>query len=491
MSLIPSSPADTVSEQARSIKDDHSRNFSLDLLRGLALMGLLILSIREFGGFTTNQQHFFSPLIHGGNYKLMRSISILFEGKMTALLAMVFGAGLLLFMQKKEHPSPLSSPDVWIRHMIWLLVFGVFNAFVLLWPGDILFQLGVMGILLFAFWRIRSRAFLFAALLCTLVYCGKQYWNYMEDKEDYKKYSAVMEVEKKFKQDSTDRAIKVSLSIEKFIPVQININDSLAKKKDTLTKKQGEQKGKWEGMVKGLKYDSVAGAAENKAMRSSSYGKIWAHFMQRAQMRESSWLYQTGVWELGAMMFLGMFLLGIGFFNNRFTGSAYFLVAALTLLTGFLLSWYRIHFNNLKLYDYAQYISKQAVSPAQFVPAEIMLLATGYASLLMLMLRAKFLRWLWQAIAAAGKLALTGYITQTIICTFFFYGYGFGYFGRLTQLQLYFIGAEIWLVQIVFAVFWLRYYTMGPIEWLWRCMVYRKKLPWKISKNAIPEQNEN
>ena len=88
MSLIPSSPADTVSEQARSIRDDHSRNFSLDLLRGLALMGLLILSIREFGGFTTNQQHFFSPLIHGGNYKLMRSISILFEGKMTALLAM-------------------------------------------------------------------------------------------------------------------------------------------------------------------------------------------------------------------------------------------------------------------------------------------------------------------------------------------------------------------------------------------------------------------
>ena len=300
-----------------------------------------------------------------------------------------------------------------------------------------------------------------------------------------------MELEKKFKKDSADQAKKDSINIEKFTAVQIKINDSLAKKKDTLTKKQGEQKGKWEGMVKSLKYDSAAGAAENKAMRSSSYGKIWAHLMQKAQMRESSWLYQTGVWELGAMMFLGMFLLGIGFFNNRFTGSAYFLIAALTLLTGFLLSWYRIHFNNLKLHEYAQYISKQAVSPAQFVPAEIMLLATGYASLLMLMLRAKFLHWLWQAIAAAGKLALTGYLTQTIICTFFFYGYGFGYFGRLTQLQLYFIAADIWLVQIVFAVFWLRYYTMGPIEWLWRCMVYRKWLPWKISKNAIPEQNEN
>jgi uncharacterized protein len=87
--------------------------------------------------------------------------------------------------------------------------------------------------------------------------------------------------------------------------------------------------------------------------------------------------------------------------------------------------------------------------------------------------------WLWEALAATGRIAFTNYMIQSIICSFFFYGYGFGYFGRLNQWELYFMVAEIALVQIVFSVFWMRYYRMGPLEWLWRCLVYRKWLPIK------------
>ncbi len=482
-----SSSLSPVSDKVPELKhDDHSHNLALDTLRGIAILGLLVISIREFGGFTNNQQNFFGLGPHGGNYKLAYIISFLFEGKMTALLAMVFGAGMLVFMQKKEYPAPLAAPDAYIRHQVWLIIFGVFNAFVLLWPGDILFRFGVMGILLFAFWRMRTRGLLIAAILCTLVYCGKQYWNYADDRGDHKKYSVVIGLEKKFKQDSTDRAKKDSINIEKYTPAQIKLNDSLAKKKDTLTRKQADEKGKWEGITKGLKYDSAAKATENKAMRINSYTKTWNHLLQRSQTKESWWLYQVGIWEMASLMFLGMFLLGIGFFNHGFSSSKYIITAVITLGIGFALAWFRLHYSNLKLFDYGNYIDMQAFPPNQFLPIENILFATGYASLFLLLLRIKWLNWLWQAIAALGRLALTSYIIQTILCTFFFYGYGFGYFGRLTQLQLYFTAAEIWLVQIVFAIFWLRYYSMGPLEWLWRCMVYRRWLPWKIKRTDSP-----
>ena len=488
-------PSDTAPQPPVSATSNNlSRIFSLDVLRGIALLGILVISIWEFSGFTINEQIFFrlgNP--HGGNYKLLTAISILFEGKMRALLAIVFGAGIILFMQKKEYPAPLAPADAYIRRQIWLIIFGVFNAFILLWPGDILFQYGVVGILLFAFWRISPKGLLIAAIVCTLIYCGKNYWYYADDKKDYKKYLVIKKVQEKFKQDSTSRAKKDSLDRTKDttklkdVLTKNKMTDSLAKKNDTLTRKQAEEKGKWEGIIKGNKYDSAATVVGNKAMRTSSYTKIAKHLMERSQTKESYWLYRIGLWDISSMMFLGMALFGFGFFNQRFSSSKYLFIALLTLAIGFGLAWFRIHFQNIKLVDYAKYIEKQALPFNQFFPIERMMLATGYASMIMLLLRTNILNWLWQALAAVGRMALTNYIMQSIVCTFFFYGYGFGYFGRLQQWQLYFMVAEIALVQIVFSVFWLRYFTMGPLEWLWRCLVYRKWLPWKIKEDAAAD----
>ncbi len=474
---------------------DASRNFSLDVLRGIALLGILMISIWDFGGFIANQQTYYRQGTHGGNYSLLTAVSVLFEGKMRALFAIAFGAGIILFLQKKDHPSAAGVPDLYIRRQVWLIVFGVFNAFILLWPGDILFHLGVMGILLFVFARLSAKSLLIAAIICTLIYCGKNYWNYADDKKTYRKYLAVTKVEEKFKQDSTARAKtdsinKVNDSLKlKGLPVvssdttttkdsSVIKTDSLAAKKDTLTKKQQEEKQAWEGLAKRVKYDSSATDMENKAMRSS-YGKVWNHLMGRSQNREAYWFYSIGIWDLSSMLFLGMALLGFGFFSAGFSNKKYVLIAAITLAAGFFLAWLRISSLNERIVDYAKYIDKNAVPPNQFFPIERFLLATGYASLIMLLVKTKFLNWLWQALSAVGRMAFTNYILQSIICTFFFYGYGFGFFGRLSLAELYFIVAEIWLVQIVFSVFWLRYFRTGPLEWLWRCLVYRKWLPIK------------
>jgi uncharacterized protein len=484
-SVTPASPVIDPGEKGTS-----SRVFSLDVLRGIALLGILVISIWEFGGFSVNKQTFFRTGTHGGNYNLLSLVTILFEGKMRALFAIVFGAGIILFVSKKDHPSTLAYPDLYIRRMLWLMIFGIFNAIVLLWPGDILFQYAALGILLFPFWRMPRKGLLIAAIASTLIYCGKNYWNYADDKKTYNRFLAVSAVEKKFASADTATKQKIDslLKIKGNDPLSNKlVNDPLLNryKNDTLTKQQTRDKQAWEGMLKRLKYDSTADKTEMKAMRSTSYAKIWDHLLGKSQNKESYWLYRTGIWDIGSMMFLGMALLGFGFFSDRFSVKKYIFIAVPCIIIGLLLAWFRNHYWDVKLADYVKYLDKNFIPYDQFFPIERFLLAIGYAGLIVSLIRANILKWLWRTLATAGRMAFTNYFLQTIICTVFFYGYGFGNFGRLSQLQLYFAVVEIWLTLIVFSVIWLKYFTMGPVEWLWRSLVYWKKLPIKKQGSSI------
>ncbi len=455
---------------------NNSRILSLDVLRGIALLGILLISIWEFGGFSINEQTRLRLLQKGTDYNLLASISMLFEGKMRALFSLVFGAGIMLYLSKPPQLYLPHTHELYIRKQMWLMAFGIINAIVLLWPGDILFHYGVMGILLFPFFRMSRRGLMIAAIILTLIYCGKSFWNYADDKKTYKKFKAVALVEDKFKKDSTARHQKDSIA--GFSTDSLKVRDSIGKKNDTLTKKQAGEKGAWEGMVKNLKYDSTNAAVkkENKAMRSG-YGKMWNHLLGRSQFKEAAWLYRTGIWDIGSMMLLGMALFGFGFFSNDFSKTKYLLIALIGIAAGFFLAWCRFDMNHTKLIDYAKYIDKNNFPPNQLFPIERLLMATGYAALILFLIRINILHWLWTALSAVGRLAFTNYFMQTIICTLFFYGYGFGYFGRLSQTQLYFLVAEIWLVQTVFSIIWLRYYHHGPVEWLWRCLIYGKRFP--------------
>jgi uncharacterized protein len=71
-------------------------------------------------------------------------------------------------------------------------------------------------------------------------------------------------------------------------------------------------------------------------------------------------------------------------------------------------------------------------------------------------------------------MALSNYILQVVVCSLLFYGYGLGFYGRFTQWELYFLVAEISLVQIVFSVIWLRHFQKGPVEWLFYGLIYKK-----------------
>ena len=78
-------------------------------------------------------------------------------------------------------------------------------------------------------------------------------------------------------------------------------------------------------------------------------------------------------------------------------------------------------------------------------------------------------------LAPVGRMALTNYLLQTVICVFIFYGYGFGQFGKVGSGQATLIALAIFVIQILISAFWLKYFAYGPMEWVWRQLTYRQR----------------
>jgi uncharacterized protein len=445
---------------------------SLDVLRGIAVLFAMFISVWFFGGFSQNSQNGLLISSKGFDYRLFGTIDLLFDGKMRALIAIVFGAGMLLFLSKDNKKGELQTHDLFIRRQMWLIAFGIVNGLLFFWTRDVLFHLGIMGILLFPFVRLSARGLLIAAVITTFIYSGKNYWNYTENRTTYNKYVAVTAVEKKIAKDSVNKAKAITAA---------GVKDSTSKK-DTLTKKQAEEKGEWEGIVAGMKYGPKKDDGENKEMRATSYGSIYNHLMPALQLREAQWTYQFGIWDFASMIFLGMAIFKLGFFNNKFSRTQYLLIALIGITAGLLLGWYRLHNQQISLHDYAKYVNSHPLPHTIFFPFERGFMALGYASLVLFLLNGSALKMLWRALANVGRLAFTNYLSQSVICTLFFTGFGMGYFGRLNQYQLYLFAAELCVVQVVFSSLWLRAYHIGPAEWLWRRLIYGKRLPWRKKK---------
>ena len=98
-------------------------------------------------------------------------------------------------------------------------------------------------------------------------------------------------------------------------------------------------------------------------------------------------------------------------------------------------------------------------------------MALGYMGVMVLLLQsrawARFLGWL----APAGRMALTNYLSQTVVCSLVFYGYGFGQWGMPRAWQVVFVAA-VFAAQVLLSHWWLRRFRYGPMEWLWRAVTY-------------------
>ena len=139
---------------------------SLDILRGFALLGILLMNITGFG-FPWNGDRDLSSAagIADPNLAVWVITSVLFEGKMRATFSMLFGAGMVLFTTRAEaRQSGSDSAELYYRRLLWLLAIGFLHAR-FLWDGDILYEYAVGGFLLYPLRKLPPKALLLAGLL--------------------------------------------------------------------------------------------------------------------------------------------------------------------------------------------------------------------------------------------------------------------------------------------------------------------------------------
>src|SRR5210317_989092 len=129
------------------------RIVSLDVIRGIAVLGILLMNILYFGILFENTVRWeaLNLKAEGIDFWLVKTINVLFEGKMRALFCILFGAGIMLFIEQKKSDRGRSPWGLFYRRMAWLVLFGLINAHVLLWKGDILYYYGLFGMVVFLF----------------------------------------------------------------------------------------------------------------------------------------------------------------------------------------------------------------------------------------------------------------------------------------------------------------------------------------------------
>jgi len=104
-------------------------------------------------------------------------------------------------------------------------------------------------------------------------------------------------------------------------------------------------------------------------------------------------------------------------------------------------------------------------------------LAGGYLGIVMLYARRRPDGPVTRGLAAVGRTAFTNYLLQTVIATTVFYGHGLGLFGSVTRVEQLGFVLVVWVVQIVLSVLWLRSFRFGPVEWIWRTLTYGETQP--------------
>jgi len=209
-------------------------------------------------------------------------------------------------------------------------------------------------------------------------------------------------------------------------------------------------------------------------------GNWWQQFITNAPtaaLMQTFLLLFFSLWRVLGMMLLGIALYKLGIITAQKSTTFYWRMVLLCTSVGLAIILAGVNQNQLHDFDiaYSMYFG----SLFNYVGSVLMALA--YVAVVMLMMRLQCLLRLQAAFAALGKTAFTNYILQSLICTFFFYGFGLGFYGDLVRYELVLFTVCVWIIQLSLASLWLKYFEFGPLEWLWRCLTYKHWSP--ISKN--------
>ncbi len=422
---------------------------AIDALRGWVLLGILFMNMPAFA---LPHKALDNPAVAGGiegaDWWAWFACTVLADGKMRAIFSMLFGAGAVLLTRRAESSGDAGaarSGDVYTRRMLWLMALGIFDAFVLGWMGDVLYWYGLVGLVLYPLRRVRPSRLIAAA--CLLLAIG-----------------VAMNVVRHERRDA--RRAEVAA-----------LKEAAAAGKE-LTKEQEKKIERWQERAKEISPPPEAVAKEVKA-RSEGYISAIVAVAPVIMEWNGFPIYLDS--DILPFMILGMGLAGLGVLTGERTTRFYLAGAVLTLPLGWLcaslghLEWSRSGFDPEFFRTYAQ-------GAAWGYVVQRLLLSFGYVCVAMLLARLPALALLTGWMAAAGRMPLTNYLAQSLICLFIFTGAGAGLFGSISRIHLVWMTVAIFVPQVVFSVWWLKRFHFGPCEWFWRWMAYGTRPPCVIAR---------
>jgi len=422
----------------------------IDSLRGIALLGILLMNIPYFGMPEPGTDNLVLRHELGTiNQSVWYVVGWVFEGSQRAIFSMLFGAGVILFVSRLEKRAAGMAPaEYFIRRQLWLLVFGLFDAFVLLWYGDILFGYAVAGVIMFVFRKLSPKYLLLAATVSLVLMMVR------ENRELYKQKGVIAKGEAIAKMDTS----KVKLTEDQ--------RDDLAAM--TGFKERADSAGQRKRMEKNQRHmrDNYAVLYETVSENSTSL-----------EMEESYY----AIWDILLFMFLGMAFFKMGILTGDVPVKLYWWLFIIGMGGGLILSYFRLQ--PVLQYHFNRYVIAKHVLFGYYEISRTFR-SLGIFGLIMLGYKSGWCKGFFSLMRPVGQMAFTNYLMQSLLCGSFFYGIGLGMFGKLQRYELYFVVAAVWIIEIIWSHVWLRYFRFGPMEWVWRSLTYWKRQPMKREKDA-------
>lgn len=372
------------------------RNVTLDFVRGVAILGILLLNINGFG---LPKAAYLNPAWYGDitsrDAWTWAVLDLFAQVKFLTLFALLFGAGLQLLLPRGKR---------WIQSRLTLLALLGFIHGLLFWDGDILLAYALVGLIS---WRLVREA---------------------------------RDVKSLFKTGAMLYLMGVGLLVLLGLIADTGQSRSWIPDASTLLY---ERYWKINGGMEAVS-NRVDMLSSNLLALGAQYG-----------------------WQLAGMMLMGAALMRSGWLKGQFSLRHYRRTGASLIALGMAINLPAIIAQWQLGWDY-RWCAFLLQAPRE-ISAPLQTL--GYAALAWGFWPQICRSRLAMAIACVGRMALTNYILQTLICTTLFYRFElFMKFDRLTLLAFV---VPVWLINIVFSLLWLRYFRQGPLEWLWRQLTAR------------------
>lgn len=386
------------------------RILSIDLLRGVAVLGILIMNIQHF---SMPQAAYINPTAYGDLTGLNKWVwifsHILAREKFMSIFSMLFGAGVLLFTQRAELKG-FNSALLHYRRMFWLLVFGLMHAY-LLWTGDILVSYSLCGMLVFLFRNKRPFTLIGIAFIFFV------------------------------------------------IPILLNLYFVWSMPY-------------WPEETKHFTMDSWKPGAESLKHHLDVYRSGWWDQMELripgSMFMQTGYFFMEAFWQVTAMMLTGMALFKWKILTGERSRRFYQRMVLIGLMAGYFLSGLGVYLNFRKqwLMEFSMFLG------SEFNYVGSVGVAMAYTALLMLFSKTHTNTGLKGLFVSAGRLAFSNYILMTLLGTFIFYGHGLGLYGSVERKYLILFVLAIWILMLFISPLWLRFYRFGPLERIWRTLTY-------------------